>query len=125
MSIYVQVRLSDNAVGEQRDFASAPPDMTRKGFVWLPLVITDPAFDPATQVRSGPVDTVGKDSVARVWTVRNMTSDELDGVKGVQVDAVDIVVGKVLFNHENRIRALEGKQAVTAAQFRTALKALL
>jgi hypothetical protein len=89
------------------------------------LAVTDPAFDPATQVRSGPVDTVGKDSVSRAWTVRAMTADELDAVKGVQVDAIDLVVGKVLLNHENRIRALEGKQAATAAQFRAALKALL
>lgn len=125
MSIYVQVRLADNAVGEQRDFANAPPDMTRKGFVWLPLVVTDPTFDPTTQVRSGPVDTVGQTSVSRAWSVRAMTSDELDALKGATVDAMDMLAFKVLFNHENRIRALESKQAVTAAQFKTALKALL
>lgn len=125
MSIYVQVRLADNAIGEKRDFASAPPDMTRKGFVWLPLVVTDPAFDPSTQVRTGPVETVGQGSVSRVWTVRDMTSDELDALKGATVDAMDMLAFKVLFNHENRIRALENKPAVTAAQFKTALKALI
>jgi stress response protein SCP2 len=31
---------------------------------------------------------------------------------------------KVFFNHENRIRALEGKAAVTRAQFLTAVRAL-
>lgn len=41
------------------------------------------------------------------------------------VDAVDIVLLKIAFNHENRIRALEGKQAVSLAQFKVAVKALL
>lgn len=31
---------------------------------------------------------------------------------------------KIAFNHENRIRALEGKAAVTRAQFLTAVRAL-
>lgn len=35
------------------------------------------------------------------------------------------IVAKVLLSHENRIRALEGKQAVTAAQFRGAIKELM
>jgi hypothetical protein len=125
MPLYALVRLADKAIIDTRDFADAPPDVARKGIEWLPVEVTDPACDPATQVKSGPVETVGEDAVTRVWTVRDMTAEELDAEKGVQVDAVDIVVGKVLFNHENRIRALEGKQAVTAAQFKAALKALL
>lgn len=48
-----------------------------------------------------------------------------DVLKESSVDAVDMVLLRVAFNHENRIRALESKQPVTAAQFRTALKALL
>jgi hypothetical protein len=125
MPLYALVRLADKAIIDTRDFADAPPDVARKGIEWLPVEVTDPACDPATQVKSGPVETVGEGAVTRVWTVRDMTAEELDAEKGVQVDAVDIVVGKVLFNHENRIRALEGKQAVTAAQFKAALKALL
>lgn len=38
------------------------------------------------------------------------------------IDAIDIVTLKVAFNHENRIRALEGKAAITIAQFKAALK---
>ena len=41
------------------------------------------------------------------------------------LDAFDIIALKICFNHENRIRTLEGRQAVTLAQFRTAIKALL
>ena len=32
---------------------------------------------------------------------------------------------KIAFNHENRIRTLEGKQAITAEQFRAAVKPLI
>lgn len=37
----------------------------------------------------------------------------------------DAIALKIAFNHENRIRVLEGKAAVTLAQFKTALRALL
>jgi hypothetical protein len=39
----------------------------------------------------------------------------------------ELVLGilKALFNHENRIRALEGKTAVTIDQFRIAVKTIL
>lgn len=33
-------------------------------------------------------------------------------------------IGRFLFNHENRMRALEGKQAITRAQFRSAIENL-
>lgn len=125
MSTYALVQLSDSAVLDTRDFAGIPPDVTRKGIQWLPLVVTDSAFAPATQVRTGPVDTVGKDAVNRVWTVRAKSAGELDADKGASVDAMDAVAFKVLLNHENRLRALEGKRTATAAQFKAALKALL
>lgn len=38
---------------------------------------------------------------------------------------VDIILLKIAFNHENRIRVLEGKAPITMAQFKTALNALL
>jgi hypothetical protein len=48
-----------------------------------------------------------------------------DALKTQQVNGLDTVTLKILFNHENRIRALEGKQAITAAQFANAIKSLL
>lgn len=41
------------------------------------------------------------------------------------VDSIEIVALKIAFNHENRIRALEGKAAITLAQFKAALRTLL
>lgn len=85
---------------------------------FLPVVETNPSFDPETQVKTGPVVTVEAERVTRVWSVRDKTAQELDA-------DVDFLQFRVAFNHENRIRALEGKAAITAAQFRAALKALL
>ena len=41
------------------------------------------------------------------------------------IDAWDAVTLKIAFNHENRIRILEGKSAVTVTQFKTAVRTLL
>jgi hypothetical protein len=40
-------------------------------------------------------------------------------------DKIDAATFKILFNHENRIRALEAKAAITVAQFKAALLTLL
>jgi hypothetical protein len=102
-----------------------PTVQTRAGWEWLPVEVTNPSYDPTTQVKEGPTVTVLADKVTRVWTVRDKTADELDADKDAVISAFDMLAFKVLFNHENRIRALEGKGTVTAAQFRTAMKALL
>lgn len=50
----------------------------------------------------------------------------LDKFKDAQASKLTLeLVAKVLFNHENRIRVLEGKQPVTANQFANALKGML
>lgn len=41
------------------------------------------------------------------------------------IDQWDMVSLKIAFNHENRIRTLEGKPAITIVQFKTAVKAII
>ncbi len=48
-----------------------------------------------------------------------------DALRQRKLDAMDAAQVKVLFNHENRIRALEGKPALTHAQFKAAIFALI
>jgi hypothetical protein len=91
----------------------------------LPVEVTDPAVDGATQIKEGPVVTVLADKVTRVWSVRSKTAQELDDEKTTQATGYNGIAFKIALNHENRLRTLEGKAAVTAAQFRTAIKALL
>jgi hypothetical protein len=106
-----------------------PTVQTKPGWRWLPVEETNPPFDPATQVQTGPVVTVEAARVTRVWTMRDKTAPELaagiDAEKESTLDRFDVLAFKVLFDHENRLRALEGKAAITAAQFRAALKARL
>jgi hypothetical protein len=65
------------------------------------------------------------DKVTRVWTVRSKTAQEIDADKDGAINAMDMLAFKVLFGHENRVRVLESKAAITAAQFKAALKAML
>ncbi|MFB6449060.1 hypothetical protein [Bradyrhizobium tunisiense] len=41
------------------------------------------------------------------------------------LDSWDVISLKIAFNHENRIRALESKAAITVAQFKIAVRAML
>ena len=106
-----------------------PQTGTKAGWKWLPLVNIRPDFDSQTQMSEGPVRSFYADRVEDVWTVRNKTAPELtaevESRKEQMLDSLNDIQNKVLFNHENRIRALEGKAAITPAQFRAALKGLL
>lgn len=99
-----------------------PVDIPHKQVIWLPFLRSPaPAFDAATQVLLGPTITINADNVSSDYSVRQKTQAELDADKQAYVDNVDMLVFKVLFDHENRIRARESKAAITAQQFKTAL----
>lgn len=103
-----------------------PKAATRHPWRWLPCPeVPSPAYDPAKQVLSGPTYTVGANDVVQSWALRDKTELEFEADRGVHVDALDAAVLKVVFSHENRIRALEGAKAVTMQQFKTSLKGLL
>ena len=58
--------------------------------------------------------------------IRPTNASVLDGYTSSQADNVlTHLLFKIAFNHENRIRALEGKVAVTPAQARATVKALM
>lgn len=97
----------------------------RPGWKWLPYpVVARPNYDPESQVAT-MTTSVGQTQVTDSWSVRAMTAQEIDAVKQTKVDAMDIVLLRLAFNHENRIRILEGKAAITIDQFKTAVKAIL
>lgn len=124
MAEYALIEIATNSIREFREFAETPPDLTRKGIKWLPVVVTDlPASD--AQVKEGPVITVEAERVTRVWTVRGKTAQEIDAEKESYLDNIERLGFEVDFDHENRLRVLEGRATVTAAQFRAALKARL
>jgi len=78
---------------------------------------------------NNPTRIANADELAEVLataSVRPTQADMLDRFKDTQASQLTMaLVAKVLFNHENRLRVLEGKQPVTAPQFRATLKAML
>lgn len=110
--------------GVIRDFTEVPVLPGKPYREFYTVVRVSPPFDNATQVRTGV--TVEADYVAKTHTVtqviRNKTAQELDNDKTVTIDAIDMLSFEVNFDQENRIRALEGKTAITRAQYKTALK---
>jgi hypothetical protein len=48
-----------------------------------------------------------------------------DARKEYELTKADTTLFRIAFNHENRIRALEGKASITVGQFRTAVKDLM
>jgi hypothetical protein len=117
----------DNSI-DRRDANVDPNVQTRPGWRWLPIVVTDPgAFDPATQVKEGPFTTVEAARVTDVYSVRAKTAAELSADKDSQIAGIANVLLQIAFKHENDIRTgrLAGQPAITVAQFKAAIKALL
>lgn len=111
---------------ENRTYPTKPDDIPHKGIQWLPCdPVSPPSFDPDTELVSGPTYTVNGSVVTESYTKRALTVQELDALKDAKVSAIDKVQLKIAFNHENRIRALEGKAAITQQQFLAAIKTLL
>lgn len=102
-----------------------PNAKTRTGWKWLPFVEVKPNYDSATQVRTGPVRTITATEVTDTWTVRDKNTSETDAEKDEVIAAIDKLQFLIAFDIENRIRVLESKGQITAAQYRAALKARL
>lgn len=124
---YALVNVASNAVVERRDFATTPPDVSRKGIKWLPVVAVDPAFDSTTQNRSGPVTTVNASQVTDTWTVVNKTPAEIDDDKAGQISRLNVATFRALCHLKNETRRLSTPSlpAWTQAECATAFKGLL
>lgn len=126
MLLYALIR--DGAVAEFRRLAEPPAAVKLvDGLPMLrPVVDEKPeTFDGKTEAMEGPAYIVEDARVVRRWTKRALTAEELDARKEGRIDGADRLLFEIAFRQENRLRALEGKAALTAAQFRTAIKALL
>jgi hypothetical protein len=60
------------------------------------------------------------------YSLRPAALAVLDGYQDAQATKLTVeTVAKICFNHENRLRAVEGKQPINASQFKQALKDLM
>jgi hypothetical protein len=124
-------RIENSAIVEVRSFDREPDPNPAKGLDWrLYPIVPRPSFDSATH--HAPVESTGIQPtevvtswVAPVAKTQGELDAETDAQKENTLDRFDLLNLKVAFNHENRIRALEGEQPVTQARFRTAMKAML
>lgn len=123
MTVFALVR-PDSSV-DRRSQNIDPNVQTKPGFRWLPVDSIDPPYDSATQVKTGPVTTVEAARVLDTWTVRAKTAGEIGGEKDRTISRIDALQFAVSFDMENRVRVLEAKPQITAAQYRAALKARL
>ena len=103
-----------------------PNVQTKAGYRWYPCPqAVPPSYDPATEVLNAPTYAVNASDVTEVWSKRSLTAQEISDLKDAKISAIDMLQFKVSFDIENRVRALEGKASITAAQYRAALKAAL
>jgi len=103
-----------------------PAVQTKAGYKWVSCPpVAPPSFDPASEIITGPIYTFATNLITEAWGKRTLTAQELSDAKDAKVSAVDTMQLAVSFNMENRVRVLEGKAAVTQAQYKAALKALL
>jgi len=120
--------LENGAIKEFRVFDGACPNNPagKPQFKWLPAPLAAvPSYDSEAQVLSGPMHTIEPNQVTQSYSVRNKTAQELDADKVGRVNAIADAVIRALCNHENRIRTVEVKPALSLAQCRDAFKALL
>lgn len=130
MARYALINTSNSAMIELREYPAQPPDPAGKARKWVPCpAVSQPSFDPTIEKVTGPTYTVGASSVTEVWSVVSLTTQEISDSKDIAISALIgtafAALAKVLLNHENRIRALESKGAITMAQFKAGVKALL
>jgi hypothetical protein len=85
-----------------------------------------PTFDPETQrLRPGDFREEGG-AYFRGWAVEDIPQAELDEAKDQEVmGAIDQLAFKILFRHENQIRAATGRPELSRAQFAQFLRANL
>lgn len=97
-----------------------------KAFDYVPS--DDPTYVAWRADGTNPTNINSEASLGQVLAdqqIRPTAVGVLDSYQGALADkAVAIVCFKIEFNHENRIRALEGRPTITVQQFRNAVKAL-
>ncbi len=97
--------------------------------------------NPVIAITEGKAEDLERHLVAyrEIWEehlLGNVSGEEVENLDGIVLSAMPLTAGmldeairkalvKVLLNHENRVRALEGKATVTIDQFKDALKPLL
>ncbi len=124
--------LTDTGERKEQVNIIPPEDLHPLKPYWVPVVdeITDTSTGPDI-VTSAWVETVEAARLLRALTIRDKTAAEISDGDQTRVDRLLLESGvmralaRALFDHENRVRGLESRPAITSEQFKTALKGLI
>jgi hypothetical protein len=120
------------------------------GWRWLPCdPVAQPSYNPKTEKVTGPAYTVGAEAVVESWSVVSLTAQEISDAKDAAVNGIDATLYgtllEVILSLENDNRVVKTKinalidatavatpkftngqaNAITMAQLKTAIKALI
>jgi len=93
MADYILLRNSDDHVLEEADSTrfrktGVPPVLkSEKGMRWLDLVVVNPSHSE-NEAKEGPTVDITDTTYTRTWTVRDMTSEELNSRKDTKADRI-------------------------------------
>lgn len=135
MTLYAKINRDLTDTGKRKRLESVPPlpgEMHALKPYFVPVVEETDDASTGPNVVIGPwVETVEAARLLRARTIRDKTAAEIDAEDVSRVDrafnatGVDRGLARLLFDHENRLCALEGGPSVTAARFKAALKGLI
>lgn len=88
------------------DVATIP---SHKASWWRPIVIIgNDSFNSLTHKKTGPVTTIEEAQVVDTYTISSLDAGEIAAAKAAAVNSINGMYKpllKILFNHENRLRA--------------------
>lgn len=92
------------------------------------LIETNPDFDPTTQQRKGPEIRITKRGVEQVFKITSLTAEEI-AARSARLADEELARRfgeqglRVMFDQENRLRLIEGKNRVSIDEFMAAQRA--
>lgn len=83
-----------------------------------PITRVSPPFDPASQVRSGPVYTINPANVVETFAVRAKSQGEIDAEDiSIVAQLPATFLFEILYDLDSRLRTLEGGPSKTRQEF--------
>lgn len=120
--IYALVAPDDTI--KERSADADPTVKTRAGWRWLLVEATgNGAYDPAAQVREGPVTTIEPARVLDTYSTRSKTAEELDADKGASITNAqrdDLLTIILALENDNRTIKAKINQLITDISATTA-----
>jgi hypothetical protein len=112
----------DGRVTRFQEYDGKPQDpLGKPNWKWMAVERTAaPAYDQITSRLKQSV-IIGTDIVSVTYTVEPRSTADVEGKVKAELEKLGALV-KVIVNHEQRLRALEGKPALTRVQIEAAIK---